>query len=389
MPWRPEWFWAPVCVAWLAALCVAPVRQAMANGWRCIRRHPVLWKLPVGFVFALGLTELAWAGIFHWRTSTEFPLYLPLSVEMPSLPEAGLGSLLAAAEVLAANINCLLSPFPLSVACALLLLVNFRDLSMELGRTLYRRFKVWGILLMALLFLCLLAELAKPLCLLAGPSIIKAVDFRHFMMGYTVINAMAFAFEYLLGTCLQLYLLLLSYGWVRGLHLEGERLLPFAVRRLGSVTKWSMVIISATIAVVHLPLLLESWLAPEPGSWNLTIFIDFVGRPLLALGMLALSTVQIRLALHNDTLRGAIGGHLEFLRRSGLPCFLFLLAAFVSFLTLKTIESIGESYLGECIFGEAWKILLQTIIAALGGWMLAAWVCFYTSLQRGSRNLTF
>lgn len=389
MSWTPEWFWAPIVVVWLAALCVAPVRQALANGWRCVGRHPILWKLPAGFVLVSGLIELAWALIFHWRTGTQFPLYLPWSSELPPLPLVAVDSLSTTAEILATSLNCLLAPFPLSVLCALLLLANYRGLAKELGLTFYRRFGAWSILLLILLLLCLLAELAKPMCLLAGPQIIQAITFRSFIMVSTVINAMSFTFEYLVGTCLQLYLLLLAYGWVRGLQFDSDKLLPFAVRRLGYVTKWALVIIAAAIVLTLLPLLLEAWLIKDPEKWNTAVLVDVVGRPLLALSMLAMATVQIRLALHNDTLRGAMRDHLDFLRRHGLPCFLFLLAAFASFLVLKTIESIGESYLGESIAGEAWKILMQTGVAALGGWILAAWVCFYTSLQRGARNVSF
>lgn len=377
----------------------------MGNGGRCLVRYPILWKLPAGFVLAWGILEMMWGMVFHWHDSTPFPLYLNWSGEWPSIPGTALFSLPDTAEILATNLNCLLAPFPLSILCALLLLGNFRGLTKELGRTFYRRFGVWSIPLSLLLLLCLLAELTKPLTLLllllprllpsalssllTGLQILHTIPPHYFITGVTVVNALSLAFEYLVGTCLHLYLLLLAYGWVRGLQFESEKLLHFAVRRLGFVLKWTLVIIGSAIVLTLLPLLIEAWLVADPEKWNMSDLVRLLGRPLLALGMLSMATVQIRLALHNDTLRGAMAGHLDFLRQHGLPCFLFLLAALASFLVLKTIESIGEICLGESMAGEVWKILLQTGIAALGGWILAAWVCFYTSLQRGSRNVSF
>ena len=75
---------------------------------------------------------------------------------------------------------------------------------------------------------------------------------RELLVVCSVVNGLSFAFEYLLGTCLQV--MLIAYGWVRGLHFRRARVLQFAVRRMGFVLKWALVIVLATVALVHLPL---------------------------------------------------------------------------------------------------------------------------------------
>jgi hypothetical protein len=139
--------------------------------------------------------------------------------------------------------------------------------------------------------------------------------------------------EYLPGTFLQVCLLPLASGWVGGRHFPHAKLLQFSVRRLGFVLKWALMIITATLLLIHPPLLAEMWFTGEPAGWNISALVDTIIRPLLTAVMLSLATVQIRLTLHNDSLRSAI--------------------------------------------------------AALGGWILAAWACFYKSRESGPQPVVF
>ena len=90
----------------------------------------------------------------------------------------------------------------------------------------------------------------------------------------------------LLGTCLQVYLLLIAYGWVRGLHFRRARVLQFAVRRMGFVLKWALVIVFATLALIHLPLFVEAWVTGDPIGWRTLVLVEIISRPVLAAIML-------------------------------------------------------------------------------------------------------
>ena len=117
--------------------------------------------------------------------------------------------------------------------------------------------------------------------------------------------------------------------------------------------------------------------------------IELFARPVLLLVMLAGATVPIRLALHNDSLRGALSANLGFLRRHGLATGAFLLAAFGVLATLKALEAGGLAWLDGSVAGVAWTLTLQVLAAALGGWILAAWVCFYATQEGSTGEVVF
>ena len=127
----------------------------------------------------------------------------------------------------------LVATFPVSIVCGLLFLANYRGLTGELGYALLRRYRIWGWLAWS------------PRCMRLGfapqtsdnspcRGIGRILSFHELLLVCSVVNGLSFAFEYLLGTCLQVYLLLIAYGWVRGLHFRRARVLQFAVRRMGS-----------------------------------------------------------------------------------------------------------------------------------------------------------
>jgi hypothetical protein len=243
-------------------------------------------------------------------------------------------------------------------------------------------------MMLGILAACALASMAKPLTLLALPELASILSLPELLIISSAINALSFAFEYLLGTCLQVYLLLIAYGWVRGLHFRRVRVLQFAVRRMGFVLKWSLVIILATLASIHLPLFIEAWITGDPIGWQTFAIAEAIARPTLAAIMLAMATVQIRLVLHNDSLRGAIMEHLRFLRRNGLRYLVFLLAAFTTLFLLEVLNYGGNAWLGAPIWRYLWTIVLEILGAIGGGWIVASWVCFYKRCE-GSQSISF
>jgi hypothetical protein len=384
-----KWLILPVVAAWVLALCLPTVRDAYVNGCRCVLRHSILCKLPAGFMLAYGLFQLVDFLLLHWRLG-RIPATGPLLVGMPPGPrQIASAAILPASESLAGALNCLVATFPLSFFCGLLFLANYRGVAGELTRALRRRYGFWGWLLLAGLAGCALASLVKPVTLLALPEIANILSLSELLLASSIINALSFAFEYLLGTCLQVYLLLIAYGWVRGLHFRRARVLHFAVRRMGFVLKWALVIIIATLTTIHVPLFIEAWITGEPASWRTFALAEAIARPLLAAAMLALATVQIRLVLHNDSLRGAMIAHGRFLKRHGFPCLVFLLAAFALLFFLQAFQQAGNVWLGTPLAREVWTIVLEILGAISGGWILAAWVCFYKRCEDGTRNIPF
>jgi hypothetical protein len=383
-----KWVALPVVAAWVLALCLPSVRESYANGWRCVLRHASLWKLPAGFALAYGLFQLVDFFVLHWRLG-RIPEVSPWLVSTPPEPvQLALASILPAAELLAGAMNCLVATFPVSILCGFLFFGNYRGLTGELAYALLRRYRIWGWMWLGLLAACALASIAKPLTLLALPELATILSFHELLVVSSAVNALSFAFEYLLGTCLQVYLLLIAYGWVRGLHFRRARVLQFAVRRMGFVLKWALVIILATLALIHLPLFVEAWITGDPIGWTTLFIAESIVRPALAAVMLAMATVQIRLVLHNDSLRSAIAAHARFLKKHGLRCLVFLLAAFAFLFLLRIVHYGGNAWLGAPLSRHLWAIMLDIAGAIAGGWILASWVCFYKRCE-GSQSVTF
>lgn len=387
MSWDLGWFLLPAALALALIAAVGPLRRAYVNGWRCVSRHEVLWKIPAVFAGAYALFHVAAEAFLRWRLGEGMPpLWTGPPPEFSALSlDLAPQALFPAAERLAANLNCLTATFPLSAVFGLLFLGNWRGTASELRRALCRRFGFCGWVIFGLLALCALCALLKPVPLLFLPELGGFFSLREILLAGTVLNALAFVFEYLLGTAVQVLLLLTAYGWVRGRHFPRRRLLHFAVRRLGFVIKWALVLIVATLALIHLPLFVEAAWTGAPA----TLRVDLYARPVLLLAMLLCATVQIRLALHNDSLRGALAANAGFFRRHGLVAVLFLLTAFGLLLTLEDVEIAGLAWLEGTLAGNAWTFVLQVLSAGLGGFLLAAWVCFYTGLDKRSPEVAF
>jgi len=383
MDWRVCLLGIPAALL-LLAFGIPSLRRAYLDGWRCVLRHGALWKVPAGFALAYGIFSYAlemW--LYNLAGLDPRPLFHHHSAP-PDLPPLIAASLIPAGEQLAATLTCLVSVFPLSCIAALLLLVNYRGLAREIFKMARARYGrgVWIVLPIALV--CTLCALVKPVAFLGLPFISKVFAAPSLLGLGALINILSFIFEFLLGTTIQLCLLFTAYGWVRGLSLNDERLLPFAVRRLGYVLKWSLVIIAATLAIFHVPFLWDT-LHSGSMSWN----PEFWARPFLSVVTLLFGTVQIHLAFHNTTLKEAVFANFRFLHASGLPYLGFLLTAFGFLLIAQVVPMAGLEYLDGSLAGVAWAIVTQTLAAGLGGWLLASWVCFFKQRSTGGKEIAY
>ncbi len=389
MPSEVKWLLVSVLAAWLLALCLPAVRNAYIDGWRCLLRHAVLWKLPAGFALSYGIFQLADFLLLQWRIGQLPETALVFARRPPEPMQIAAAAILPASESLAGALNCLVATFPISVLCGLLFFMNYRALTGELAYVLSRRFGLWGWLLLAALAACALASIAKPVTLLGLPELSEILSLRELLVITSLVNALSFVFEYLLGTCLQVYLILIAYGWVRGLNFRRAHVLHFAVRRMGFVLKWAVVIIAATLASIHVPLFVEAWFTGDLVSWSTFAVVEAIARPGLAAAMIALATIQIRLALHSDSLLGAALAHCQFLKRNGFTCLVFLLAALGMLFSLQAVQRGVSAWLETALWSNVWTTLLEVLSAMLMGWILASWVCFYKRTEAGADSVPF
>ena len=390
---------------YLLLMFTNPVRASLRDGFRCIRRYSTLWITLGIFGFAGALFQLAlrcyYASVlpfeerpvFVWMREAwrDSDLWLHGSSQsLWHLPPHALGdaireSALPALESVAGLFNCAFSTFPVAALAALLLLVNWQGHHGVMHRALRQRFGRFGWIVYAGVLVCALGALAKP-CLYAAPQLIIAlggspVAQLTWFQWAPVVAWAGFLFEYLFGVCMQIYLILLAYAWVRGLTFTHSHLLDFAIRRCTFVLKWALVVMLLSSVFIDLPLILKNFAAFQAWFPDDAAVID--GRQRLArtllTGILLLSaSVQITLVFHSESLGAAFRDHRTFLRDHWRPFAWFVIVAALHCFALHALQRIMAVGLGE---GTApwvlWTLLFPWIAGLVLGWLLASWVCVY------------
>jgi hypothetical protein len=115
------------------------------------------------------------------------------------------------------------------------------------------------------------------------------------------------------------------------------------------------------------------------------IYTDRVARPLLALFLIFFSTMQITLTFHSETLRKAVGQHLEFLRRHWWQLSWYLLVAAVHLFAMALLNRTLLLGLGgdSTAAGLIWTLFHPLPAAFLIAWLLASWVSLFKRCQTG------
>jgi hypothetical protein len=378
-------FWFGICGViggYLLLMLTNPVRGAFQDGFRAMRRHKALWGLLALFGLGYALFQLALRlfysqalpvgerPTFQWGRTW----FLPHSRQLEILGE----SVLPAAESVGGIFNVFVTTFPLSAVAALLFLANRGGHRVVLSRALRKRFGRAGWLVHGGLLLCAAAAVAKP-CVyvalrIAGDSVPNA------LMWSLLIDWLSFVFEYLFGICIQIYLILLVYLWVRGRSQSHVNLLDFAIRRFSYVMKWATLVLVISSATIHIPLVLAT--APLTAGY-LTLettfyYIERFARPVLAFFLIVFCSVQITLTFHSETLKKAMRDHLQFVRKRWALLAWFLVVAGLHFFALHALDSTFVAGFGEGTAPVlAWQLLSPTLMALLGGWLLASWVCLF------------
>ena len=407
-----HWLLAAGALAgYLVFLFTNPIRESLRDGLRCVRRYRQLWSIPALFGFCYALFQIALRFFYYyalpegqrssfaWHFRWTFPDAPARVAEAHTLADwlAALSanpwialvkeSAVEALESLAGVFNNVVTTFPFSAFAAVLLLCNYDAHHTTLRRALRARFGRLGWLVHAGILLCATAAILKPV--LFGPSL---PVLNHIAPGLLIlrwsclIDSLSFWFEYLFGACIQIYLILMVYAWVRGLAWTRRELLDVAIRRFSFVVKWAAVVLLASTLLIDAPrafVLLRHFNDP-PFLENTFRYIDNVARPLFAVLLIGFAAMQITLTFHSESLRKALADHARFLRRNLAHFIWFLLIAGLHcFLLALGNQSIVRGFGAETATASAWSLVYPLIAAALAAWLLASWVCLYKRCEAG------
>lgn len=384
-------------VGYALMMKTCPIAGSLRDGLRALRRYASLWVILAVCGFGYAAFELA----VRYSFSQLLPLELrpdfqwlrqgsldTLSVEsvwrlpIKHLRTAAESSALPALESTAGLFNNLVSTFPIAAVGALLLLVNWQGHQRTLFRALRRRFRWRGWLAHMGILLCAVAAIAKP-AVFAMPW---HVDGELWFRWAPVLEWLAFIFEYLLGTAIQIYLILLAYCWVRGITFSPQDLRDCAIRRFSLVMRWAVVVVVLSSVLINLPLiaknfeLVSGWVGQDPEQlerWVVDFWV-FTARGVLAGILIFFATVQITLTFHSESLWHALRDHFRFLARHWWRVGWFLLVAFVHFFFLHFVNALLAAGLGEgTALWVLWKLLFPVLAAFVAAWLLASWVIVY------------
>ena len=369
-----------VC-GYIIVLLFNPVRLALRDGFRCLLRYKRIWLTfvvlglaylifqfstftPIQNSADLDLTQLTSMGSWHWPTFAEIWQESPL----PAL------------EGVAGIFDCATTTYPLSAIAAVLMLLNWRGLHSALVRALSKRFRFGGYLLYLILLFSAVAALFKPIVYWALPLWGGLLPAAELLQVSASIDAFAFIFEYLLGIYIQVYLIVVCFAWIRGLSFEEGELFRFAMRRFSYVLEWAGIVALIGTLIVRLPLLLAYFM-------NIPDVLDYlpIERVAMCALIIAFSSVQISLALHNETLRGAIRAHRDFIRNNLTRFGWFLLICGINFLILTIADAIVRGAIADRALAMIiWKSFFVLARGVVTGWLLASWVCLFRRGEKGS-----
>jgi hypothetical protein len=364
---------------YVIVLLFNPVRVPLRDGFRCVLRYKRVWLTfvllgsayfvfqfstftPIQSTADVDLTQITSMANWHWPTFMEIWREAPL----PAL------------EGVAGIFDDATTTYPLSAVAAVLMLINWRGLHGALVRALQKRFHFWGYLVYLILLLSAVAALLKPV-VFALPLWGGLLPGSELLQISASVDAVAFIFEYLFGVYIQVYLIAVCFAWIRGLSFEEGELFRFGMRRFSYVLEWAGIVVLVSFLIVRLPLLLAYFM-------NIPDVLDYlpVERVLMCGLIIAFSSVQISLALHNETLREAIRAHREFIRNNLSRFGWFLLICGIHFFFLTTADAIMRGAIADRLVAMIiWKSIFVFLRGFITGWLLASWVCLFRRGETG------
>ncbi|MBV8376933.1 MAG: hypothetical protein JO279_08000 [Verrucomicrobia bacterium] len=369
-----------------------PASRFFRDGLRCLQRYPRMWI----WLSVLGLSYAVFQVVqayqlgereFSLRALLSWPVYKP-----HQWAESARKAWLPALELLAGLFNQAVVSYPASAFAALLFLGNWRGYQMHFLHSARRRLGRWWPAIYLCLVLCALAACCKPLFSISIYWLNQYLDGIFLLRLGAIIDWLSFQFEYLFGLLIQIFLVLLTFVWIRGLNSQPERIFEFALKRAVFAAKWAGVILLATLVLIHLPLLISYfWITQQTDFTRAVIeYIEQTARPLIAVALILFCSVQITLTLHNEMLREAVREHAQFVRRHWFRILWFLVVAGLHF---YAISWLNDFILGAFPPYSAPNLLLSGLFtiarAFLAAWFLASWVCLYRAAQTLPKEIQF
>jgi hypothetical protein len=367
-----------LCSGYALVMLFTPVRRALRDGLRCLGRYSRLW-----ITFALlGFGYF----VFQFVTFTPIRNWADLDLsQITSLPQwywPGFAEIwretpLPALEGVAGIFDNATTTYPLSVVAAVFMLINWRGLHGALIRALWKRYRFWGGLVYVILLLSALASLLKPIVFWRLPEWSGLVPAAGLLRISATVDATAFIFEYLLGVYIQVYLITVCLAWIKGVSFEEGELFRFAMRRFSYVLEWAGIVVAVSTLIVRLPLVL-AYFTNIPGV------LDYlpIARVLMSGLIIAFCSVQISLALHNETLIDAMRAHAQFVRQNAGRLAWFLVICATHFFLIMLCDAIVRSAIADRLGALfLWKFCFACLRGIVTGWLLASWVCLFRECE--------
>jgi hypothetical protein len=368
------------CGGYVLVMLFNPVRLALRDGLRCIARYKRIWGTFVllgfaYFVFQFSVfTPILSAADLDLTQVTSLPTW-----QWPRFVEVWRDAPLPALEGVAGIFDNATTTYPLSVAAAVLMVMNWRGLHGALVRALRQRYRLRGYLVYLILLLSALAALLKPIVFWALPVWGGSLPTAGLLQVSASVDAASFIFEYLFGVYIQVYLIAVCFAWIRGLSFEEGELFRFAMRRFSFVLKWAGIVVLVSMVIVRMPLLLAYFV-------NIPGVLDYLPTERLVMSGLIITfcSMQISLALHNETLGEAFRAHREFLRENAGRVGWFLLICALHFFFLMAGDAIVRGAIADRVIAVVlWKCVFICARGFITGWLLASWVCLFRRGETG------
>jgi hypothetical protein len=365
-----------LCGGYALVMFFNPLRHALGDGFRCIRRYKRIWLTFALLGFGYFVFQFAtFTPIRNWSDLDPNQVISLPNWYWPRFVEIWRETPLPALEGVAGIFDNATTTYPLSIVAAVLMIINWRGLHGALLRALRKRYCFWGYFIYLTLLLSALASLFKPIVFWRLPEWSGLVSAAGLLRISATVDTVAFIFEYLFGVYIQVYLVTVCRAWIKGVSFEEGALFRFAMRRFSYVLEWAGIIVVVSTLVVRLPLLL-AYFRSIPGV------LDFlpIERVFMSVLIIAFCSVQISLALHNETLRDAI-------RENAGRVAWFLIICGIHFFGIMLCDAIARGAIADRLGALfVWKLIFASLRGVVTGWLLASWVCLYRQCETGRAN---
>jgi hypothetical protein len=372
-----------LCGGYALVMFFNPLRQTLGDGFRCIGRYKRIWLTFALLGFGYFVFQFAtFTPIRNWADLDPNQVVSLPNWYWPRFVEIWRETPLPALEGVAGIFDNATTTYPLSIVAAVLMIINWRGLHGALLHALRKRYRLWSYFIYVILLLSALASLFKPIVFWRLPEWSGLVSAAGLLRISATVDTVAFIFEYLFGVYIQVYLITVCLAWIKGVSFEEGELFRFAMRRFSYVLEWAGIVVVVSTLVVRLPLLL-AYFTNIPGV------LDYlpIERVFMSGLIIAFCSVQISLALHNETLSDAIRAHGRFIRENAGRFAWFLIICGIHFLGIMICDAIARSAIADRLGALfIWKFIFACLRGIVTGWLLASWVCLFRQCESGRAN---